>query len=428
MKNLFLTTIILFVSTLTFAQSFSLVKPDPSGAVFNSNSITDLIIENGKVVCYTRGDSALATYDGTNWTYNGYTTFGFSGNKSSSKELDKALNGDYWLANFSGLDIFNGSSVNTLTASNSDLRNDFLTDLSIDSNGLTFIGYSNGFGLSMVQNGTWTHKGNFTGNLTSFNSIFNAPFIEVNKQTNDTWILSGDNFYKLNNNTLITFTGASTNIPSSSAGNVTGMTVTEDGMVWFSLESNSNNPSEGGLLSFDGTSWTHLNTNNSNIHSNNITAIASYKNQVIFNNYSVDGISVYDGVNFSLFDGTNNSNYPTGANYFIHEMKAINNVIYMGTNSGLFIMELPEIVNVKELKMNSISIYPNPSKNIITISNINKLSNSELNFYDISGKIINDKLIILNKDALKSTYSTEGLPSGLYLIKTKFNSVSFIKE
>jgi hypothetical protein len=428
MKKHLLFIVVACTSSLCLAQSFSLVKPDPTGTVFTSNSITDLIIENGKAVCYTRGDSALATYDGVNWTYKGYASLGFSGNHSSSKELDIALNGDYWLANFSGLDVVSGNSVTNMTAANSDLRNDYLTDLSIDNNGLIFIGYSNGFGLSMVQNGNWTHKGSFTGNLTPFNSIFNAPFIEVNKQTNDTWILSGDNYHKLNNNTLVTYTGASTSIPSSSAGDVTGMTVTDDGKVWFSLQSNSNDPNKGGLLSFDGTNWAHLNTNNSNIPSNNITAIASYKNQIVFNNYSIDGISVYDGVNFSLFDGTNNTNYPTGANYFVHEMKALSNIVYMGTNSGLFIMELPEIVSVEEPKVNFVSVYPNPSNNLITVSRTSSLSNYEVNFYDITGQLINDQLINLNKGGLNLTYSTEELPSGLYIVKVDANAVTFVKE
>lgn len=408
MKKLLLFTFVISSSLLSIAQSFTLVKPDPASTTFNSNSITDLMIDNNNVICYTRGDSALAIYDGVNWTYKGYTALGFSGNKSPSKELDKAPNGDYWLACFSGLDIINGNTVTIMNVANSELKNDFFTDLSIDNNGLTFIGYGNGFGLSMIENGNWTHKGNFTGSLSPFNSISAANFIEVNKQTNDTWIISGDNFYKLNNGSLTTYTSSNTDIPYFSSSNVTGMTITDDGKVWFSLESNSNDPTVGGLLSFDGITWVHYNTNNSDIPSNNITAITSYKNQIIFNHYSVSGISVFDGTNWVLYDGTNGSNYPVNANYTVHEMKANNNKVYMGTNSGLFIMELPEIVDVNESLKNSILIYPNPSGSEVSIETDMEGLNIELKNY--LGVIVKKSSLINNKLNIST------LPNGVYFV------------
>ena len=413
MKKLLLSTIAAFTSVLCLAQTFTLVKPDPIDATFSSNSITDLIIENNKVVCYTRGDSTLATYDGTNWTYKGYQTLGFSGNYSASKDLDVAPNGDYWLACFSGLDIVSGNTVTNMTESNSPLKNNYFTDLSIDNNGLTFIGYGNGKGISMIDNGVWTHRDDFTGNLTPFNLVSTAYFIEVNKLTNDTWIVSGDNFFKLNNGNLTTYTGTLTNIPYYAAGSVSGMTVTTDGTVWFSLTSNTNDPLEGGLLSFDGTNWTHYNTDNSGIHSNNITALTSYQNQIIFNCYSVDGISLFDGVNWNLYDGTNGTNYPTGAGYHVHEMKTLNNTIYMGTNSGLFIMELPEIVSVKEVHTELLSIYPNPASNIITVD-------SDLT--DLSIKIQNTTgAVVQSEKLLNKQLDISSLPNGVYFVSVVSN-------
>lgn len=408
MKNQVLLIFFVFTVSIAFSQSFNLSEPDPTNSSLNGNTITDLLIDTNDVVCYTRGDSALAIYDGNNWTYKGYTAYGFSGNNSPSMEIDMAPNGDYWLAYFSGLDIFDGSAVTNMTAANSDLENDFFTDLAIDNNGLTFIGYGNGFGISMIDNGTWTHKGDFTGNLTPFNSVFTASFIEVNKQTNDTWILSGDNFFKLNNGDLTTYTGTSTNIPYNAASDVTGMTVTADGKVWFSLESVSNDPAEGGLLSFDGTNWMHYNTDNSDIASNNITAIASYQNQLVFNHYSIDGISVFDGVSWTLYDGTNGTNYPTNANYFVHDMKALDNVVYMATNSGLFIMELPEIVGLNEESSKGVSIYPNPTTQFIHV--YSDLSDLSFEFRNAIGEVVNSGELVSNKVDISD------LSNGIYFV------------
>ncbi|HLV41150.1 MAG TPA: T9SS type A sorting domain-containing protein [Brumimicrobium sp.] len=413
MKKTLLTTLAFSTSLFCFTQSFSLVKPDPSEATINSNSITDLIIDDTKIVCYTRGDSALAIYDGTNWTYKGYQSLGFSGNYTVSADLDMAPNGDYWLACASGLDVVSGNTVSNMTATNSELKNDYFMDLSMDNNGLTFIAYSNGFGISMFENGTWTHRSGFSGNLEPFNLISAAYFMEVNKQTNDTWIISSDNFFKLNNGNLTTYTSTSTDIPYNSASNVTGMTVTADGNVWFSLKSNSNDPAEGGLLSFDGTDWTHYNTDNSGIHSNNITALASYENQIIFNNYSIDGISVYDGTDWNIYDGTEGTNYPTGAQYHVHEMKAIDNIIYMGTNSGLYIMELPETVGLKENNASNISVYPNPTANSITVDS--DLSNLFIRILNSAGVLVHSEHL-MNKQV-----DISSLSKGVYFVSIETN-------
>lgn len=409
MKKILLFTFAISSSILSLAQSFSLLKPDPSSTSFNGNTITDVLIDNNKVVCYTRGDSSLVIYDGTNWTYKGHTALGFSGYKGASKELAIAPNGDYWLAYFTGLDIFDGTSLTNMTVTNSELQNDFFTDLAIDNNGRTFIGYGNGFGISMIENGNWTHKGDFTGNLTPFNSVFTASFIEVNKQTNDTWILSGDNYYKLNNNSLTTYTGTSTNIPNSSASDVSGMAITDDGKVWFSLRSNSNDPTEGGILSFDGTNWVHFNTSNSSIPSNNITAISSYQNKVIFNHSLVSGISVFDGTNWTLYDGTNGSNFPVGSNYVIHDMKTLNNRVYMASNSGLFVFEIDGTVGIESsFKNDNVSIYPNPTNEELIVDS--KIENLTIEVKNALGETINISPLLSNRLDVSS------LTNGIYFI------------
>ena len=384
MTKLTLFITLLLISIVTFSQSFTLSEPAPNTSSWNANAITDLYINGNDVVCYTRGDSVLSTYNYGTWNYNGKQAHGFASSGGSSSELEMDTNGDFWIAYFSKLDIFDGTNVTTLTAATSDLRNDYVKDLVIDNNGVKYIGYANGFGVTKVESGTWTDKGNYIGNLSDLNNIFIPRYMELDQATNDVWITSGDKFIKINNNTLTTYTSAGTSIPSNTGGKVNGMAVTDNGTVWFALESNNNDPVKGGILSFDGTTWTHYNTSNSNIPSNNITAIASYQNQIIFNNYSINGLTVFSNGNWTTYDNTN-TNLTTS--FHAHEMKRLGQKIYVGTNGGLLIFDLGAIAAVKNEQENNFSVYPNPTKNILNIEGLPS-NNFKIQIIDLLGNVV----------------------------------------
>lgn len=413
MVNFVLFITILLISTVGFSQSFTNYKPAPNASSWNANAITDLYINGSDVVCYTRGDSVLATYNNGTWSYNGKLAHGFASTGSSSSELEMDANGDFWIAYFYKLDVFNGSTVTTLTASTSDLKNDYVKDLVIDNNAVKYIGYANGFGVSKVENGTWTHKGSFTGNFSDLNSIFVPRYMELNKATNDVWITTADKFIKINNNTLTTYTSTGTDIPYNSGGKVTGMTVTDNGTVWFSLESNSNDPTKGGIVSFDGSTWTHYNTSNSNIPSNDITAITSYQNQIIFNNYSINGLTVLSNGTWTTY---NNTNTNLATSFHAHEMKTLGDKIYVGTNGGLLIFDLGAIANIDNKKDIQYILYPNPTNGFVNIKGLaHNNQNQRVEITTLEGKLVweqksNERIDISN------------FPNGIYTLNILNNN------
>jgi hypothetical protein len=73
-------------------------------------------------------------------------------------------------------------------------------------------------------------------------------------------------------------------------------------------------------------------------------------------------------------------------------------------------------------KSTSISVYPNPFKNSFTTSvELNNFSNVAISVYDISGKLVEEKIVA---DAPKGVFqytSTAQLNKGLYFVKVKTN-------
>ena len=77
--------------------------------------------------------------------------------------------------------------------------------------------------------------------------------------------------------------------------------------------------------------------------------------------------------------------------------------------------------NLNENYKDLTNIYPNPTSNFINIENI---QNSEINIYDVNGKLVYSKFIKENKLVL----DIKDWANGIYFIKTPTTSQSFIKE
>jgi len=80
-------------------------------------------------------------------------------------------------------------------------------------------------------------------------------------------------------------------------------------------------------------------------------------------------------------------------------------------------------LGVRNLLMeNQISIYPNPSNTIITIGNFEKWQIQEIDFFDISGRLV------MKHMELKSQIDVSKLSKGVYFIKLTTNDQIFLKK
>lgn len=86
----------------------------------------------------------------------------------------------------------------------------------------------------------------------------------------------------------------------------------------------------------------------------------------------------------------------------------------------------------RPLQVNSLSLYPNPVKDILNISfGVNEKLNVKIYIADINGKTVKILSEISLKNSLKLSYDISELKSGTYFLniadQTRINSSKFIK-
>lgn len=149
--------------------------------------------------------------------------------------------------------------------------------------------------------------------------------------------------------------------------------------------------------------------------------------------------------NYETYINLPSSNYATKIYNIDYTSNGLNlNQIQMGINSFLNITDKPALkidnitisaigsmpnLNVSALDVSKFAIYPNPSKDIINITNTNNILVNQVEVYDLSGKLILTKSF---NNEIDVQINTETLYEGTYLLQLKTNEgicvKKFIKE
>ena len=376
----------------------------------NGYYVTEIVTTDDGVMVATRGENILCQYDGSAWIKYDYDTFGFNGDTGISAPSDLKVDGDgnYWLAYRSTIDIFDGSEVTALTASNSELQSDNVRALAFDAEGTGFFAYMNSSGISIRRDGVWTHDNEHQADLAPLNNIFRASLVEYDTVNDLIWIYDGGDLYKVTGESATVYTWAD-GLPSLSSDDITAMAVTTDGKVWFSI--NDNSFENGGLLTFDGVSWEHITSANSDLPDDDISVIATDGNNIFVGGVASKQISYYDGSQWTTYT-EENSNYPDiGLNYY-YDMAVWENRLYVGTSGGVVEMDLSMITSTtKEYPQSKLTMGPNPVIDLLTISS--KVAVTKMEVFNYLGQKMGSQF-----DSQPIDFSV--LPSGIYLVKVTF--------
>ncbi|MBL7896949.1 MAG: T9SS type A sorting domain-containing protein [Crocinitomicaceae bacterium] len=158
------------------------------------------------------------------------------------------------------------------------------------------------------------------------------------------------------------------------------MTVTDDGKVWFACA--GTNTATGGIITFDGSTWSHLNTLNSTFYDDYILGIGSYGNTVVIPDHH--DLFIYNGSNWTQI-GSWFTDLPWNAGPY-SEMIEVGQKIYVCSDKGILEINGPALTTVEE-KNQSIYLYPNPSYEIININDPNQVI-IDYKIFDLSGRIV----------------------------------------
>ena len=95
----------------------------------------------------------------------------------------------------------------------------------------------------------------------------------------------------------------------------------------------------------------------------------------------------------------------------------INGEIYVaGLNNGIVYKMIDTSLNTKDFLKNGMTLFPNPAKDLFTIKNASQLNLSQINIYDLTGK-----LVLTQKTENESfiNISIQELSSGLYFVNAE---------
>lgn len=122
-------------------------------------------------------------------------------------------------------------------------------------------------------------------------------------------------------------------------------------------------------------------------------------------------------VGYLAFDnGVWNSTFETFSGGFVAFGEANNGELFVSTLGGNIFRLTDALLSVEDNSLNSVSIFPNPTKNILSLdcSNLAYDSSTEINIYDLQGKMVMSKFRTENPI---NTIDISALQNGFYILK-----------
>ncbi|MFC1509071.1 T9SS type A sorting domain-containing protein [Candidatus Omnitrophota bacterium] len=213
-----------------------------SNSGIESNDITSIAIDNNNIAWFGAGAGHVTSYDGKNWNI-------YSSSPARIHGMVVDHNNVKWLAsNGGGLGRIHNGSIEIFTPGNSPLISSIPVGLAVDHNNSLWIGYYYSVGVSFVHNGAWQHYYELGGT-----TVFSVSAIDVDSH-GSIWMASNAPEFGV---WCIDHNGGSKYYEPDKlvSGKVWGLAVDHEDIVWFATE--------GGVTSFDGTTWQHYTTDNS---------------------------------------------------------------------------------------------------------------------------------------------------------------------
>jgi photosystem II stability/assembly factor-like uncharacterized protein len=357
--------------------------------------------ESGNKLLVARANSGIiSSTNGTNWTVE---NVGSTGSFRCIKQFDNVL---YTATNASNIYTSSDNGTNwSLLGGASGLVSVYMT--TFYKNSSTMI-YGTNSGSASIYNSTnngstWgTSQFNYGSGLTNGFESANKNIVELS----GTLYFSSlkDVFKSTDNGQTWNVISTAPEIPD---GTVTSLSTLGNSLILTIYGHGTHKSNDGGLT------WTMILGGASGTTTNNMT-ISYAKNGVLFVGGALGMVYV------STNGGANWTEMNIDGAEVVQCFKHFNGHIYAGTNMNLYRFEY-QIGNVglDENKINTLSVYPNPTSGIIHVEN------SENNQYEVFN-IIGEK--VLEGKVMNNQINIDNQVNGIYYIKINNNSFKIVKN
>ncbi|MCC6837004.1 MAG: T9SS type A sorting domain-containing protein [Bacteroidia bacterium] len=237
----------------------------------------------------------------------------------------------------------------------------------------------------------------------------NLPFQPIYKvitdKNDDVLIIGAGGFAKLSNNIWEV-----QSVPFSVASNIVSdyrMVVDSINNLWVARGN-----SGGGLLMFDGVTWTNFIKTNSDIASDSIYGVDVDQQNNIWCSFLGKGIIKFDGTTWTTYDVLDG--YPVSTGSIEISVDGFGNKWFI-TGNGVVEFNENGIVSRDDLFMNenNIFIFPNPNNGKFELRSTIKDRLKSLEIYNIIG----DRISVVNDVSQQMVFDISNCPSGIYIVK-----------
>jgi ligand-binding sensor domain-containing protein len=285
---------VLKIDKITGARVFF----DKTNSPFIDSWIRRIVVDNEGNKWFGSYDKGiLVKYDNTNWTVYDTSNSPLSGNAIYNLVVDS--NNFIWLTcgNINGpLMKFDGTNWTLYNTSNSGLPSNFIENI-FSEGGNIWLSCN---GILVKFDGT-----NWTEYNTSNSAISGKSINQIDKDENENiWLLHYDGVEKFDGNTFTVFDETNTNIPNIRNYS---MTIDTNNIIWTGCGSYNYSPHIlGGLMSFNGNSWTKYDSTNSPINSESAGPVyADHFNNIWFGCGQNGMFGRKSGSTWSSYDASN---------------------------------------------------------------------------------------------------------------------------
>jgi ligand-binding sensor domain-containing protein len=321
-----------------------------------------------------------------------------------------------WAGTSGGLVKYNKTTgISTFyNRANSGLPDNIVISIAIDGNGMMWIGTFGG-GLAKFDGINWTTYDPSNSGLPDYN--VRSLAIDENGTK---WMAcenynSGYGLTKFDGVNWTTYDTSNSDIPWN---NISSIAIDTNGNKWMGF---SYTFISGGVSEFDGINWTNYYTSSPTFQVSSIVIdetgtkwIGTYHYSTYGNPIQGCGLRKFDGINWTIYD-ISNSGMPNSL------IKTIaideDGTKWIGTHGGgLAVFNENGIpVSVKEniTSKNNLILYPNPAKEMITISSPAITIPTVLSIFNVSG----EKVIERQLNDNESQIDISALPRGVYFVR-----------
>lgn len=350
-------------------------------------------------------DNGGFRYNGTNWNkWHGGDGMDNAINLTNSTIM-------YAFMQF-GQNLFISTNSGLNTESNitspGSINGDWVTPLKLNNNNQLFSGFNKLYKFNGTTSGNWVaHSTNtFTSNITDF------EFHPANNQI--VYIAVGTGLYKSTNG------GVDFTLTSTFSSNITSIVAHQTDVNKVYVTNSGFTGNRVNYSSNGGQTFTSITGSLPFISVNMIKHHANHPNDALYIG-TAHGVYYRDNItnDWAPFD----TNLPNVSVRDL-EINLLSNKLYSGTyGRGVWATDLPNALSINSNNVLQVSIFPNPTKDILNIQSPIELPKT-IKLFEISGKLILDQPF----DNISRSIDISKVPTGIYILKIGFDNKQITKK